>query len=319
MFLFKKSMKISALLPTINNYKQKYYGRKFCPDSASALSPLKCDTVSFGAMKKSQFSGIDLLVVNKFKAPIEKFKTNEDLQNWCNEQIEKIVCEDYKGRRQETRRHRRIILVEWFDYFQYEDTPYAKSAALLALYGVVKDLYKYDDTLPPVLNKDVLAETIEEIQQAAEENPKADVNFLKAYNLSLQKMLLGEQSVDEGGLQTGWIVIPSYKNDPENFKSNVEKLKMLSHHNLCTKNYSASTYLVDGDLHIYLEQGKPKLCVRFKENTVEEIQGEKNDTEIPLEYFEIAREYILGEELSSDAEEEIDKIQKVNALNYLFA
>ena len=37
------------------------------------LSPLKADTLSFTAMKKSEFSGIDLLVVNTFKAPVEKF------------------------------------------------------------------------------------------------------------------------------------------------------------------------------------------------------------------------------------------------------
>ena len=36
-------------------------------------SSLRSDVVSFSAMKKSQFNGIDLFVVNRFKAPIEKF------------------------------------------------------------------------------------------------------------------------------------------------------------------------------------------------------------------------------------------------------
>ena len=39
------------------------------------LSSLKYDTVSFGSMKKNQFYGLDLYVVERFKAPIEKFKT----------------------------------------------------------------------------------------------------------------------------------------------------------------------------------------------------------------------------------------------------
>ena len=46
------------------------------------LAPLKCDTISFGAMKKSEFEGIDLLVVNQFKAPIQTFKKNKDFQKW---------------------------------------------------------------------------------------------------------------------------------------------------------------------------------------------------------------------------------------------
>ena len=45
------------------------------------FNPLNCDTVSFGAMKKSEFIGIDRACIDRFKAPIEKFKENEDLQN----------------------------------------------------------------------------------------------------------------------------------------------------------------------------------------------------------------------------------------------
>ena len=55
---------------------------------------LSCDTVSFSAMKKAEFSGIDLFVVNKFKAPVEKFNSNEDLQNWCKEKIDEIRKKD---------------------------------------------------------------------------------------------------------------------------------------------------------------------------------------------------------------------------------
>ena len=38
------------------------------------------DTVVFGAMKKSDFVWIDRACIDKFKAPIEKFKTNDHLQ-----------------------------------------------------------------------------------------------------------------------------------------------------------------------------------------------------------------------------------------------
>ena len=53
--------------------------------------PLTYDTVSFGAMKKKEFEGIDLAVVQKFKAPIEKFNSNIDLQNWAKEKAEAIT------------------------------------------------------------------------------------------------------------------------------------------------------------------------------------------------------------------------------------
>ena len=49
------------------------------------FKPLAYDTISFGAMKKTMFDGIDLAVIQKFSAPIEKFNSNEDLQDWANE------------------------------------------------------------------------------------------------------------------------------------------------------------------------------------------------------------------------------------------
>ena len=65
----------------------------------SNLAPLTHDTVSFGAMKKHEFEGIDLAVVEKFKAPIEKFNSNADLQNWAGEKAKAIAEKDFGGRR----------------------------------------------------------------------------------------------------------------------------------------------------------------------------------------------------------------------------
>ena len=76
------------------------------------LAPLAHDTVSFGAMKKKEFAGIDLAVVEKFKAPIEKFNTNADLQNWAGDKAKAIANKDFGGRREETEIHRKAILKE---------------------------------------------------------------------------------------------------------------------------------------------------------------------------------------------------------------
>ena len=41
--------------------------------------------INFKAMKKTQFSGVDFAFIEKYKAPIEKFKMNIDLQNWAKQ------------------------------------------------------------------------------------------------------------------------------------------------------------------------------------------------------------------------------------------
>jgi len=273
--------------------------------SISLLAPLKYDTVSFGAMKKNQFSGIDLLVINKFKAPIEKFNTEDDLQDWCEEKVNTITQKDYKGRQRETHLQRKAILKEWFDYVQDENDAYTNAISLLIFDSITKGLEEKSDTLPPILSKGILAQTIDEIQNQIKQNPKTEVNFLKAYKLNLQKSMLNKENKDAGGNSTGWIKIPSYKNDPDNFDANVEKLKLLSHDNWCTKGFNAEPYLKDGDFHVYLENGKPKLGVRFFDNTIAEIQGEKNNSKIPLKYFDIVREHVENEKLSLKAEKEI--------------
>lgn len=47
----------------------------------SITQPNYTNNLSFEAMKKSQFKRADRICVEKFKAPIEKFNSKEDLQN----------------------------------------------------------------------------------------------------------------------------------------------------------------------------------------------------------------------------------------------
>ena len=90
------------------------------------LTPLKYDAISFGAMKKKEFDGIDLAVVQKFSAPIEKFNSNDDLQNWAGEKVKEIVNKDFKGRREETEIQRKAMIKEWSDYVLDENDAYKK-------------------------------------------------------------------------------------------------------------------------------------------------------------------------------------------------
>ena len=130
-YLFCTGMKISLFNQYFNNTQNRRNVGLY-PN----LAPLKRDTVSFGAMKKSQFEGIDFAVIEKFKAPIEKFKTNEDLQNWCAQQLDELIKKDYSGRQPETTNQRECMLKEWTNYVLKENGNYTNAMALLILSAV---------------------------------------------------------------------------------------------------------------------------------------------------------------------------------------
>lgn len=251
---------------------------------------LSRDAVSFGAMKKSQFEGIELAVVEKFKAPIEKFNILTDLQNWAKARAKNIIDMDFGGRHSETTVQRKTILKEWSDYMFKENGIYTFATALLILNAITKGIKPDNDKLPPVLNKGVLADCISEIDKNTKSDSKYDFDLNKMYETKLQALFLEETKMEVGN--TGWVKIPSKKTDPKNFETNFEKLKALSHKNWCTKSFKSKSYLSNGDFHVYLENGQPKIGIRFIGKEIEEIQGEKNNGKIPFSYFEEVKKYI---------------------------
>lgn len=277
------------------------------------LALLKHDTVSFGAMKKSEFEGIDLAVVQKFQAPIEKFNSNDDLQKWAGYKAEAITENDFGGRHEETEIQRNAMLKEWSDYVLYENNAYKKTTALLILNAITKDLESDNDNLPPVLNKGVLADCIDEIDKNTKNNPKYQFDLNKMYQNKLRAFYIDDIETDTGETATKWVIIPSAKHDPKNFKANVEKLKVFSYKTWCTKSSNAEPYLWQGDFHVYLENGKPKLGVRFVEEEIKEIQGEQNNNKIPLNYLDIIQKYISENKLklTPDAKNEIKSAKAI--------
>ena len=101
------------------------------------------------------------------------------------------------------------------------------------------------------------------------------------------------------GGKTGWVLIPSLENDPENFNDNVNKLKSLSYNKTwCTKNnFNAEPYLEKDDFHIYLDNGKLKFCIRIIGDEIQEIQGDRNDDLLPADYYDVAMQHIDKEGL----------------------
>ena len=261
------------------------------------LAPLQRDTVTFGAMKKSKFSGIDRAVVENFKAPIEKFYTNADLQKWSFENALELANKDYGGRKEETKIQRKVMLKEWSDYVLQENDGYTNAMSLLILDAVTKDLKPDNDTIPPVLNKGVLADCIAELDKNTKEVPKYQFNLNKIYKTKLQSYYLDDTQTRPGETSTKWVKIPSKSHDPEHFDENVEKLKTLSYKTWCTKSFNAEPYLEEGDFHIYLENGQPKVGVRFVNDKIQEIQGEANNGRIPLKYLSTVEEHIKEDDL----------------------
>lgn len=293
----------------LNTYKRKEYS-----STPNNLAPLKRDTVSFGSLKKTQFEGIDFAVVEKFKAPIEKFNTNEDLQNWCDKKIkDEILNKDFGGRSDESKIQRKAMLKEWTDYVLNENTAYNKAIALLILNSITKNLKQDNDKIPPILNKGVLSECVSDIEKDIKLDKKYSFDFGKLYETKLRNFYMEEMNTGE--TDTKWVVIPSKKHDEKNFEANVEKLKTLSHKNWCTKTFKAEPYLSEGDFHVYLENEQPKLGVRFVENKIQETQGELNNGRIPNDYYDVFESHIKEEnlKLNEKAKEEFEYSKDRNA------
>ena len=281
-------MKISFNPINIINYN--HYRKNI--KKYSNIAPLSFDTVSFGSMKKEEFVGVDYAAIRKFRAHIEKFNSYDDFLAWEQEKIDEITKKSYPARRIQADSERKAMLNEWFNYVTKENATYNKSHQLIILSAIIKDLNPNNDKLPPVLNRGALAECIDELDAKLKENPKYCFDFNKMYSNKLQEFYL-DDNINTGETATKWVVIPSKAHDSDNFEKNIDKLKTLSHRSWCTKSRGAKTYLEQGDFHIYLENGKPKLGLAFNnQGMLYEIEGEKNNRKIPVKYLEILENYI---------------------------
>ena len=280
-------MRISAITPN-------YYGYQH--------------SVSFGTMKKRDFEGVDFAVVEKFKAPIQKFKTNDDLQKWANTKIhEEYLNTHFGGRTHETRRLRKSILNNWIDFLSGNDA-YKNTTKLLILNAITKDLKDTTNTLPPELDIQVLNATVNNLENVLKNEPKILFDFKKIYNANLLAKCLNDSNKN----YTGWVKIPSKIHDEKNFDQNVDKLKLMSYHTWCTKNMTAREYLAAGDFHIYNENGAPKIGIRLKDDEIREIQGEPNSSRVAARYLALVNNYIKDQNLAigNYAQKEIDKVSE---------
>ena len=243
------------------------------------------NNISFGLMKKNQFRNFDFFVVERFKAHIEKFNSESDYQKWAQKMYESCIGENYSGRTEYTRKSRTSILSSWKDFLESNIGKFTGAEKLLIIKGITKNLKPNEETLPPVLNRDVFSKVLLYIKEELSQNRLLQLDFGKIYQEALR------QSYNVGK-KSKWVIIKSQEKDPKNYVENLEKLEMLSHRSWCLKSYMADQYLKQGNVHIYYENGEPKLAIRFYKNTIVEIQGEKNNGVIPDEYVEILDSHI---------------------------
>jgi hypothetical protein len=274
---------------------------------------LGADTFTFTGLQKQKLEGWDYACAEKFKAPMNNFKTKEDFGNWCQAELEaktklkqykckagmtvyrgQIVPRDAQKGLDEINNEKMPRLREWKDYLAEKNNIYIENPAmsLMIFSGITEDVSAKNTAVPPILNKGVLADTVEQIQTRLAADKKSPFNFNKIYQNNLRTFAMKTGESDTGETETKWIKIPSKEHDPENFEKNVERLKMLSHDSWCTKSTNAEPYLEKGDFHIYLENGKPQAAIRLIGDTIEEIQGSKNNGEIPLKYASEIQNYI---------------------------
>ena len=289
----------------LNNDKQFQNGNKYnCLSFPSATS---------FKMNMKELKGIDKYVAKKQKINPQSFKTMEAFQTHCKKWTQNIADTDFFGRRPETQIQRKDIILDWFRYITKEDVAYPGSVALMIMTAITNSLKPKEDSLPPVLNKGVLADTIIQMQKELSNlkpNEEAQYNFDKEYKLNLQKNILSEEKTLDANLN-GWIIIPSKENDLENFEANLDKLKIFSHDSWCTKGFKAEPYLQKGNFHIYMENGKPKLGIRFIGDKIQEIQGELNNSKIPVKYEDVIKEHIKDYEISEDIDKALKKLERI--------
>lgn len=289
--------------------------------------PLPFDTVSFTSIKKTKLNGLDLACANIFKAPLEKFNSKEDLDDWAENKLQTMIKTahyPHKNPRQKAELDKR--LEEWIDFFNKKEGVYANkpSVDLIAYNAITKNIDLSKNVIPPYFNKVAFGLTVRELEAQMKEDRNSLFDFEKRYREILLKKTIMEApdnlitQTDEGF----WIEIPSKTKDPENFDENLKNLKNLSHKTWCTSNYLAADYLNTRDFFILFENNQPKAAIKTKDGVVEEIQNDKNNNLVANEYLNKINEYATNKKfINTDKKiEEVTSIkEEIKSLKETFA
>ncbi len=263
---------------------------RMCVQNNSAY---KYPCPSFKAMKASQFKGLDYTCMRKFKAPIEKFNRMNDFENWARKEFNKLTKSKLTGRTKDVTAKRKEGFAQWIEFLK-DNIMIMPAASLLMLSAVLKGLKPDNEDLVPELNDDVFEKTLQDADSIVEKNKDTQFDLNKIYVNKLRESY--------GEKPEGWIVIPQTNPTDKDFEKNARKLAILSPRTWCTKDAMARDYVETSDMHIYYENGKPKLGIRLEEGVVQDISGVKNNSKIPYDFLDLAKNYVKENNFNLSAE-----------------
>ena len=244
---------------------------------------------NFSAMKPNQFKGIDYAVVRKFKAPVEKFDNNSDLQAWATVKLQSLMNKSFQSEHDEITLDRMFRIAAWNDFLKSKQNEWSPAKILLIFSSMLKGMKSKNNVVPPPIRESVLEKSIDSLENSLNNHKDKPFDFNKIYQNDLEGYFLSDIPSD----YTGWFIILSQANDPKHFKDNIERTRLLSCNSWCTtKTSKAEYYLENGDFHIYLEKGSPKIAVAFDGRNVKDIEFEKNNQRISQDYINELRTHL---------------------------
>ena len=200
---------------------------------------------------------------------------------------------------------------DWKEYLTKGNDIYSEDPAFqyLTLAPIIKDNASKKSMAPLSADPMALANIYQMIQGG-----KTQFNFVKLYQKIIEdsnKKQVSHVTNEETG--SGWVMIPSINNDPDNFEKNKERLKSFSIPNgWCTGAGMEDQYLRRGDFWLYTEGGKARVAIRFDGNKIAEIQGPENQR--PFAYWEEILKFVdhKGFDKESQHYKELEKSIEVN-------
>lgn len=247
---------------------------------------------SFRALRKSKLAGLSLACACMFKAPLEKFRNEKQLEAWAEDKVH-----DYENNSRAFSAVYSEELVQWRDFLKndntYKTNPFAMLIMITSLENKAK---KWSDF--PYVEPAVIKSTFEEIDEELKKDRKFTFNFLTLYSANLKKYTLDKSDYNEVENGTGWMLVPSKMHDRQGFSNNSKNLRNLSYRTWCThKGSFAESMLEGGDFHIYFEDNKPRVGIRIYNGYIIEIQGVRNDYNIPIDYVDVVEQRIKDKSL----------------------
>ncbi len=247
---------------------------------------------SFSALRKSKLMGLPLACACMFKAPLEKFKNEKQLEAWVEDKVQDLE--------HNSRAFSAVYseeLVQWRDFLKNEPTYKTNPFEMLIMLSSFENKAKKWGDFPSV-EPVVIKSTFEEIDEELKKDRKFTFNFLTLYSEKLKKYTLNKSDYNEVENGTGWMLVPSKMHDRQGFANNSKNLRNLSYKTWCThKGAFAESILEDGDFHIYFENNKPRVGIRIYNGYITEIQGVRNNYNIPIEYVDVVEQRIKDKSL----------------------